>query len=375
MKTRKPRRRYVAPLILAVGLGVSAFIAASEEEAPPATAVIEPPLVETMVAMPDTARLSIEAWGFVEAEDVLTLRPQVSGAVIEVAPDLVSGAGVSEGQVLFRIDPRSYRNAVLESRAAVDQAIQLLAIEKGQQNIARAELDLLKQEFPDMPADRSLALRVPQLREKEALIQLETARLRQAELDVDRTVVQAPCRGRILSEAVALGAYLEVGADGLEVACLESQRVFASFPAAARLARTVQEVTVRFGADEFGARLISVLPQIDPQTRQRVAVVEWTGRELPIGAQVEVDLPGEMFEAAFAVPTTAIRADDTVWTLSAQDRLEVRFVEILGRGQERTLVGAGLTAGDRVIVSHLSNPIDGLLVRTAETVAAAERDR
>lgn len=371
MKNRKPKRRLYAPLVVLLGLGTSGFIVASEEDSPLPVAVLQPPLVQTEMVTYGPQELSVNGWGFVEAKDHIALRPEVRGSVIELASNIVPGAQVSEGQFLFRIDPRAYEIELAQSRAAVEQAIQLLEVERGQQNVARAELELLTKEFPEAAADRSLALRVPQLREKEAVIELERARLRQAELNIEHTEVRSPCTGRITSEALAIGSYLDAGASSLEIACLDSQRVFASFTASDVVDQGRTDAIVRYNDREIPATVISILPQIDEKTRQRVAVVEWTGFEVPLGAQVEVVLPGAVFSSAFSLPSTALRQNNTVWLLSPDAELQIRPVEVLGTDSDYTVIGAGISDGDQVILSHISNPIEGLRVRTDETQLAA----
>ena len=364
MGRKRRRRSYLAPLVILSGLGGSAFIAMSEQDSPSFLAIVELPLVETKAVEFKQARLSVTGWGFVEARDTVVLRPQVSGSIVELAPELISGAAVREGQLVDRIDPRAYQIELSQSQAEVKRAQQLLAIELGQQNVARAELELLKREFPDAAADASLALREPQKREREALLRLEQARLRKAQLNLNHTEVRAPCAGRILSEDIASGTYLETGARSMELACLESQRVFAAFPAHALLDAARLNAVVHYNNKMIAAEVVSILPQVDSRTRQRTAIVEWRSEEVPIGSYVEVDLPGQLFQSAFSLPTTALRPKNTVWLLSATEELEIRSVDVLGLNGDRVYIGGGVSEGDHVILSHVANPIAGLRLRT-----------
>ncbi|MBW1684934.1 MAG: hypothetical protein JRS35_07685, partial [Deltaproteobacteria bacterium] len=50
---------------------------------------------------------------------------------------------------------------------------------------------------------------------------------------------------------------------------------------------------------------------------------------------------------------------------SDESRLEFRPVEVLRSERERVVIGAGLAAGERVCVSPLRAPVDGMAVRVA----------
>ncbi len=65
-------------------------------------------------------------------------------------------------------------------------------------------------------------------------------------------------------------------------------------------------------------------------------------------------------------------SNDQVLVVDAEDRLRFRNVEVLRARRSDVLIEAGLAPGERVCVSPLEAPVEGMQVRT---VAAAEEGR
>ena len=63
------------------------------------------------------------------------------------------------------------------------------------------------------------------------------------------------------------------------------------------------------------------------------------------------------------VPRAALRQADTLYVIDAEDRLRIRTVEVLRSTREQVVVGAGLSNGDRVVVSPFDAAVDGMQVR------------
>ena len=57
--------------------------------------------------------------------------------------------------------------------------------------------------------------------------------------------------------------------------------------------------------------------------------------------------------------------------VDAEDRIRIREVVVLRRERNRVLVTGGLEPGERVVVSPLEAPIDGMYVRTGRPALPA----
>jgi hypothetical protein len=69
---------------------------------------------------------------------------------------------------------------------------------------------------------------------------------------------------------------------------------------------------------------------------------------------------------ALSVAAEALKGGDTLWQVS-DGALSRHAVEVLSReGDTVTLRAEGLSEGDRVLLSDLAAPVDGLAVRVAD---------
>lgn len=151
--------------------------------------------------------LSVRSQGEVRARSEVTLSPEVSGRVSYVSPDFVAGGHFKRGDVLLRLDPRDFELRVVQAKANIAQAETQLAREQSEARNARIEADELG--ISDVS---DLALREPQVAEATARLDSAKAALREAELQLAKTVIRAPFDGRMVSKSVGVGAYVGPGA-------------------------------------------------------------------------------------------------------------------------------------------------------------------
>ena len=107
--------------------------------------------------------------------------------------------------------------------------------------------------------------------------------------------------------------------------------------------------------------------QIDTSSRMVnvVARIAGNGGEtLPaVGLFVNADIEGLLVDDIVVLPRNALRNGNRVLVVGDDDRLEFRDVEPLRLYQDDVLIRAGLTAGERVCISPMQTPIDGMLVK------------
>jgi hypothetical protein len=94
---------------------------------------------------------------------------------------------------------------------------------------------------------------------------------------------------------------------------------------------------------------------------------------LPPGLFVDAEIVGRLVERVFIVPASAYRLGGRVFIVDEEDRLQKREVRLLRRDIDRVLLTEGLREGERVAVSAIEAPLDGMLVRVGErTIDSAE---
>ncbi|HEX9448873.1 MAG TPA: efflux RND transporter periplasmic adaptor subunit, partial [Dongiaceae bacterium] len=183
-------------LIMGVMLTLSACDkpqAAQSQQA--ATQVLE---VGVITLKPQRVTLTTELPGRVSAFMVSEVRPQVGGIIQKRLFE--EGSDVKAGQVLYQIDPATYR-------AAYDNAAAALAKAKANVMSVRAKAErykelvainaVSKQDYDDAVASQ---------RSAEADIAADQAALETAQINLDYTKVTAPISGRIGKSTVTPGA-------------------------------------------------------------------------------------------------------------------------------------------------------------------------
>ncbi len=188
------------------------------------------PHVALMALEPGLTQPVIQASGVVEADQRIGLMPEVSGRVERQANSLRPGGRFSAGEPLLWLDPRDYELAIEQETARVRQAELELALEQGRGETARQEWALLGS---DKPANQSsLTLRQPQLANAEAALASARAGLERAELNLKRTVLRAPFNASVLDEQVDPGQVVAPGAPIATLVGTDRVRVNISLPLA-----------------------------------------------------------------------------------------------------------------------------------------------
>jgi RND family efflux transporter MFP subunit len=379
--------RILVPVVVLAGAGYGMYVMIENRPAPP-TRIAEPalPLVETMEASFQAVTLRVHAEGTVAPRVETELIPEVAGRVVEVSPSLVVGGFFEEGETLFRLDSREYELAVIRSRAAIAQANLRLETERQEAALAAREWELL-----DVGRPTPLALREPQIAEAQAALASAEAALSQTEYDLERTTVRAPYAGRVRSEKIDIGQFVQRGnavatiyavdAAEIRLPIPDAELAFVDLPLAYRDGaagetthpRVILRAQFAGEAFEWTGRIDRTEGEIDPQTRMihAIARVEdpysrGSDPERPplaVGMFVEAEILGRSSGRIATLPRSVLRGADRVLIVDSDDKLRFKSVEVFRLERDRVLLAGGIEAGDRVVVSPLENAVDGMRVR------------
>ncbi len=380
-------RRVILPLAV---LGVSALAASAmvimrpqvETQRP----TVKPPLVRTEVVALGAKTMQVESQGTVNPRTESQLVPEVSGRVTWVAPSFVSGGFFEAGDVLVRIDPFDYEQALVAARAEVARSSVLLERERAEAELARTEWQELGR-----GAGSPLMLREPQIAEAQAIVEAAGANLQRAKRNLERTVVRAPYAGRVREKRVDVGQYISVGAPVATLYSVDVAEVrlplpddelqYLDLPLVYRGdsdddgPNVTLTATFAGGTHEWEGRVVRTEGEIDPRSRMVhvVAQVEnpygrgdEPGRPpLAVGMYVRARIHGRTIEDVAILPRTALRPDGNVWVVDADGRLRIRSVAVLRTDREHVYISSGLSEGERVCVSALEVVSEGMRVRVA----------
>jgi RND family efflux transporter MFP subunit len=322
------------------------------------------------------------------------LIPQVAGVVVWVSPELVPGGFFTAGDPLMRIDPSDYEVGLESARAALArvQSEHARARKESERQRQLAERDIASEARID---DAENALRVTSAGLREA-----QARLAQAERDLERTELRAPYDGRVRRKSVDVGQFVNRGTPVATLYAVDYAEV--RLPIPDRQLAYLDVSLAASGADENGpsvllraefagrqhtwhGTLVRTEGEIDPESRMVnvVARVEdpyarsGGDREAPlaVGLFVDAEIQGRRVEEAVVLPRSALRGASRVLVLTEDSRLRFRDVLVVRVEREDVVIGSGLEAGERVCISPLRAPVEGMAVRVLDAAPVARADR
>jgi RND family efflux transporter MFP subunit len=381
-------KQFLFPIaILAGGFGLAGVLLATGPTLTAKPAVILAPLVRTLVIKPQQVQLGADTHGSVSPRTESEIVPEVAGRVIHVNPEFVSGGFFNAGEELLRIDP-------LDSEVALEQA---------RANLARAESDLTNASKDASRQDDLVQRKLVsaasrddadnRLRIADASLRQAKAQLLRAERDLSRTRILAPYDGRVRSERVDIGQFVSRGTAIASIYAIDYAEVrlpihdaelaFLNLPMGPNPlpVSSGAEVTLsaRFGGaeHEWQARVVRTEGELDPKTRMITVVAridrpyEIVGDRPPlaVGLFVDARIHGKVAENIVVIPRAALRQNDRVAVVDADNRLLFRDVKVLRMINDNVYISEGLNLGDRLCVSVLDNALEGMSVRTQEAAS------
>lgn len=359
-------------IVVVLALGIAANFLLNRSGPTPVQKVSGPDawLVDVIQPERTSTMAHIRENGVVQSRNSVNLTPQVSGQVIEVSENLVSGGVFEAGEVLFRLDPADYSANLDQAEADVSSALAKLQVEQAEADIAQREWELLHPEesMPDLVA------RKPQIAQAEANLESARARLRSAELSLQRVAFSLPFAGRVVETAVELGQRLSANQTYGRVYSLDSVEVPVSIraewlegldPVVGRPAVVLR--TDRRQTREYAANVTRVEAELDQATRQGQVILRFERpNNLIPGTFVTVDITGPLIENAMVIPEQAMSEARHVWIVR-EGRLAKQELRILGLHADGGFVAAPFEIGDGVVVSPLLEPIESMPVRISQT--------
>lgn len=338
------------------------------------------PTVTVALAQRVDIPTQVSAEGSLAPAREVTLRPEVSGKLVWVHPDLIPGATFEEGTELYRIEDRDYRYEVDRARSLLYQARKELEIEEGRHRVAQREWEIFQKGKKEKAEPNPLALRLPQLASAKAKIDQALVQLRKSELNLERCSIQAPFAVLVESKMGELGEIVQPQTDlvhlvGTEKAWIElslSPRQVDTLGLAQDPTRAIAgQIEVPLGEKILTrtCRSIHLLGRLDDRVRFAKLLLEvddpmglhQDGGRSPVlfGAYATSTLPGRTLEGVIPIPRSALREGSRVYLADEANRLVIREVRLAYEDPERFYVRSGIEPGERVLITHLGSPVPG----------------
>lgn len=378
-------RKLLPLIVLLAGFGLAALLMATGPKVQPRESETVAPLIRVVTVAPTTLQFSVQTHGSVVPRTESELVPEVDGRVVEMSPFLVSGGFFSKGDVLLEIDRLDYEVGLEQARAGVARARSEL--DNARKNQVRQKDLKRRGAVSDAAVDDSMN----QVRVAQAVVREANARLSRSERDLDRTQIIAPYDGRVRSERVDVGQFVRRGESIGTIYAVDFAEVrlpipnadlaYLDLPLGSIDPNTSAQAAVTLSANFAGAeqqwlgQVVRTEGELDPTTRMIHVVARIpepynseSGRSpLAVGMFVDAEIHGQTLDDVSVLPRSALRGNNRVLVVGANDQLRFREIEVLRLADDNVYVGKGLVAGERVCVSALQSTSDGMQVRVAET--------
>ena len=338
------------------------------------------PDVIVQILTPEDIQVTINSTGTTKPLTQTVLNAEVGGEVIYRSKNFSEGSSVLAGEILAKIDDTDlqlqYKSALLQlANAEVQYSLQV------------AESEVAKEAWDKLGKGKGsdLALKKPQLKQTEALMEVAKAQVNSAKKKLNKTEIVAPYAGRIQSSNIDIGTNIVPGqplgamytSSEIEVtlSVKDNDLQFLSIPMDGRKLNPSEQAKVSIKSFYKGrnqtweGKLERVDGVIDPITRMinLIAVfkndfIETDKPSLPIGLFVEAQIDGIILKNVFRVPVSAISENNEVFIIDKNNQLQSRSILVLKKYNEFVIAKDNLKAGERLVITKLSTASNGITV-------------
>lgn len=370
---RKAKRALLITAIFVVAIGGAAGL--SKLKPPPETkdtADVDP-LVQVLPLVASVEQFSIASQGTVRPRTETTLSAEISGAIVDISPKFIAGGVFVAGEELLRIDPTNYEVAVDRAAATLTQRrIEFDGAEQLRSQGYRAESEY---------ASAAAALAAAE------------ADLVNARRNLERTRISLPYDGMVRSKEADLGQYVNPGtrlgitfstnAAEVRLPLTDQDLAFVNLPGAddIRASGGAEGPLVELRAVQRGvprtwqARIVRTEGVVDEKNRVTYAVAriedpyKLAGNSpnqyaLPMGTFVAARIEGSTMEGVVRIPRMALRANNQLMFVDADDRIRMDFVDVIRADAEYAYLRDGSLPAQRISMTVIESAINGMKVRT-----------
>lgn len=359
--------------MLALALLAGGCEKADADGAPAAAKPTGPRAVPVQVAVAERrdVPLAINVIGAAKAFSIVTLKPQISGVILE--KKFRVGDPVTEGQLMFVIDPRPFDAALHEAEAKLAQDLAKIDEDRALAVNARADAErmagLHKQgAATSFETDKSAALAVSReamVAADDAAVAADRAIIEQARLNLAYTQIHSPIDGYTGPTLTDAGNVVKANETELitvhkiEPIYIECSIPEKYLPAVRRAMAGEAGVTLEARIPgEQGVQDTARLQFINNTVDESTGMIKMRGvaanqhRALWPGQYLNVSVVYGRHANAVLVPSRAIQQSqkgDFVWVVGPDHKAEVHHVTLGDEVGDQTIIKTGVDGGATVV--------------------------
>ncbi len=337
------------------------------------------------------APVQIRALGTIRPYQETNINARVSSQVVFLSENSDIGAIVKKDEVLVKLDADTYVNTLRLKKSDLAKAKAAYELEMGQQSVAKAEAEQLKQlssSFLGEVIISDLALRAPQLAQAKADVEAAEAAVKMAQLDVDYTTIKAPYNSMVTERNVSVGSLTNTQDNLMTLVGIDEYRIEAAVAIdkltslnLKKNANSKVQITTSTGVVREG-RIIRHVASLDSATRMgRILIsipdplgIKNNAPALILGDHAEVVFKAGTLENSVIVPRRALQPNDSVFVAmpvtqnkddgsdedGVQYVLDIREVDIAWKDLDNVYIRSGLENSEYVITSVIPTAIQGM---------------
>lgn len=405
-------------IVLAIAIALAKLLISLKKEPEKNEIVKIPPSVKVMIATPVSKVMIVDAFGIVKPRKLVKIATEVPGRIDYIHPSFIEGGQIFKGELLVRIDQRSYKLNQQTGQVRIRQAkTDIESLKQDIENLrtdiklSKANLDLAKKEFERVKAlsdnqfasknslDRSeqqyllakiamqnitnrLSLTDTLMEQKNTALTMAHVDFQKADLALEKTEIKSDFNGFVLDKFAEQGEYVNTGQtlgsiyqkDSLDVDVripLEKIKWIESFFENGKTP-DAKVMMANFDGMEFyawDAKVARIKAKIDEKTRTLPMTLEILNSDEKIknifnlkpGTFVKCSIIGETYKNIYVLPRYLLKSDNILFTVN-DNHLKMKKVNVLRKFEEEMYIDSGLAPGDKIVSSPLPGALDGMVL-------------
>jgi membrane fusion protein, multidrug efflux system len=311
-------------------------------------------------AMAKDVPIMVRGIGSVQAYNTVTVKSRVDGNIVKVA--FAEGQYVHQGDLLMQIDPRPYQ-AQLE-QAEANKAKDEATLENAQRDLARyaaivnSQLAVTRQQYDTQRAT---------VAQDQATVQSDQAQIDAAKLNVAYCDITSPIDGVTGLRLVDIGNLVQASAATPLVVVTQIKPIYVTFTVPERDLDRIREALAQrplsvlaFNGDDNKQLSSGTLKVVNNEVDQNTGTVtlkgEFPNQDLALwpGEFVNAHLVLRTVKNGVTVPAGAVQMGPTgpfVYLIEGNSTVKAQPVTVTEVERGTALIGKGLKAGDKIVVS------------------------
>lgn len=330
------------------------------------------PLVKIEKASRKDVPVYLEGLGTVQASSTVVVHSQIQGQLMEVL--FREGQDVQKGDVLAKIDPRSYQ-------AQLEQALATKAKDKALLENAKRDLARYVQ-LGTMIAQQTIDTQRSSVAQLQAALQSDEAAINNARTSLSYTVITAPIGGRTGLRQVDAGNIIQPATGNGLVVITQLEPISVLFSLPSSFLPSVNEAISKQGKlqviaqDGASGKVLDtgVLDLVDNQIDQNTGTIRLkstfpnASRLLWPGGFVNVKLLLEMRKSSLVVPIIAVQQGPNgsyLFVMAEDKTVKMRAVKLALSEKGDAVIESGLAEGEQVVTEGAASLEDGKKVKVS----------